>query len=86
MGQGANQALQDGYLIGKFLSEEKTPKEAFEKLFRLRSKETANIIKGSQLSAQLRVGPEWYAQAARGLIRLVGNYAPSLLTNKIVKG
>merc|ERR1712062_259053 len=43
LGQGANQAIQDGYLIGKLLSEETEPEKAFKKLFKLRSKETANI-------------------------------------------
>ena len=35
LGQGANQAMQDGYLLGKLLSEKETPQEAFEELFKV---------------------------------------------------
>ena len=78
--------MQDGYLIGKLLSEEKEPEEAFKKLFKLRSKETANIIKGSQLSAKIRAGTEWYSQAARKLMRIMVTYAPGMIRNQIAKG
>ena len=67
------------------MSEEVDPSAAFTKLFELRSKETENIIKGSQLSAKLRCGPQWWAQAARGIIRLVAAYIPSQIPAKIAK-
>ena len=65
LGQGANQAMQDGYLIGKYLSEENTPSDAFEKLFKIRHPSTDKVIKGSQWSARLRSGNMWYSKIFR---------------------
>ena len=65
LGQGANQAMQDGYLIGKYLSEEKTPSDAFQKLFKIRHPSTDKVIKGSQWSARLRSGNMWYSKIFR---------------------
>ena len=65
LGQGANQAMQDGYLIGKYLSEEKTPSDAFQKLFKVRHPSTDKVIKGSQWSARLRSGNMWYSKIFR---------------------
>ena len=65
LGQGANQAMQDGYLIGKYLSEEKSPSDAFQKLFKIRHPSTDKVIKGSQWSARLRSGNMWYSKIFR---------------------
>ena len=65
LGQGANQAMQDGYLIGKYLSEEKSPSDAFQKLFKIRHPSTDKVIKGSQWSARLRSGNTWYSKIFR---------------------
>ena len=50
LGQGANQAMQDGYLVGKFLSENSNPADAFRELFEFRHESTDAVIKGSQWS------------------------------------
>ena len=34
LGQGANQAMQDGYLVGQYLAKFNTPEEAFSALFK----------------------------------------------------
>ena len=71
LGQGANQAMQDGYLIGKYLSEEKTPSDAFQKLFKVRHPSTDKVIKGSQWSARLRSGNMWYSKIFRKGLNLL---------------
>ena len=55
LGQGANQAMQDGYLVGKFLSENLNPSDAFRQLFEFRHESTDAVIKGSQWSGQSSV-------------------------------
>ena len=52
LGQGANQAMQDGYLVGKFLSENLNPSDAFRQLYEFRHESTDAVIKGSQWSGQ----------------------------------
>jgi len=84
LGQGANQAMQDGYLIGKYLSEEKLPSDAFQKLFEIRHPSTDKVIKGSQWSARLRSGNMWYSKIFRKVLRTVLRTAPGFVASKFV--
>ena len=36
LGQGANQAMQDGYLVGEYLAKYDSPEKAFEELFKVK--------------------------------------------------
>ena len=44
--------MQDGYLVGKYLSENLNPSDAFRQLFEFRHESTDAVIKGSQWSGQ----------------------------------
>ena len=48
LGEGANQAMQDGYLVGKFLSEHLNPSDAFRQLYEFRHESTDAVIKENQ--------------------------------------
>ena len=44
--------MQDGYIVGKYLSQNLNPSDAFRQLFEFRHESTDAVIKGSQWSGQ----------------------------------
>jgi len=85
LGQGANQAMQDGYLIGKLMAENKNPSEAYAKLFEIRSPESSKIIKGSRVSIEVRAGTHWYSKLGQRAFSFLMKNFPSFMTGIMVE-
>lgn len=85
MGQGANQAVQDGYLIGKLLSEHNGDHDAaFKSLYSIRHPITSKIVSNSKSMGEFRTGTSYKNQLIRMVGRNVAHYAPTWLMRKIL--
>ena len=85
MAQGANQAIQDGYLIGRLLSENGEDfNAAFENLYKIRHPVTAKIVSNSKSIGEIRTGTGVKSRLIRMGMRNFLHYAPTKLLQKVM--
>lgn len=85
MGQGANQAMQDSYLIGKLLAEHGDDHEAaFRELFTIRHPVTEKIVSTSKSLGHIRTGTSLKHRLMRVGMRTFAHLAPSSILQKLI--
>jgi len=83
MGQGANQAIQDGFLIGLLLKKFDSDHDAaFGELFKIRSAVTTGIIKNSQMFGNIRTGNSFKNRMLKKGLFAFTHYAPTFMVRK----
>lgn len=83
LGQGANQAIQDGYLIGTLLKEFPNDHEkAFAQFYKIRNPVTKAIVDNSKKSGEIRTSSSSSDRTKLKLLHFLQEWAPSFLLRK----